>query len=47
MRDAPRHLIEGGEHGDRIFHILGVGALCSEHARHGEKDEKLSEAGAA
>jgi hypothetical protein len=36
MRDAPRHLVESGEHGDRILHLLGAGRLGTEHAGHGE-----------
>jgi hypothetical protein len=37
MRDAPRHLVEGGKHGDRILDLLGVGESGAEqHCREGE-----------
>jgi hypothetical protein len=44
MRDAARHLVEGGEHGNRILDLVGAGGLRTERPRHSEKDQKLSEA---
>jgi hypothetical protein len=32
MRDAPRHLVEGGEDGDRILDLVGARRRCAEHS---------------
>ncbi len=48
MRDAARHLVESGEHGDRILDLVGKGRLGTEQAGQcGDEDEKPSKAGAA
>jgi hypothetical protein len=47
MRDAARHLVESGEHRDRILDFVGKCRLSTEQAEQYNKDEKLSEADAA
>jgi len=43
MRDAPGHLVEGGEHGDRVLDGVGAGRRRSERAE--SRDGKNKDAG--
>jgi hypothetical protein len=47
MRDAPCHLVEGGEYGDRILDLVCARIRSAEHRNGGEETEQKSEANAA
>jgi hypothetical protein len=44
MRDAAGHLVERGEHGDRVLDLLGQGQTGEASARHGEHREDQGQA---
>jgi hypothetical protein len=42
MRDAPRHLVESGKHGDLVLDDFGTRSRSAEHRARGDKTEQQS-----
>jgi hypothetical protein len=47
MRDAPRNLVEGGEHGNRILDLVGARSQSAERRQDSDETEQESKANAA